>query len=47
MMGSKGILDVLSKRRLTNMYKEFLGLTVPLPVELDSSQYVNMRVSYI
>lgn len=42
MMASKGILDVLSKRRLTNMYKEFLGLTVPLPVELDSSQYVNM-----
>ena len=47
MMAGKGILDVFSKRRLTNMYKEFLGLTVPLPVELNSSQYVNIRVSYI
>ncbi len=47
MMGSKGILDVLSTQCLENMYKEFLRLTVPLPVELNSSQYVNMRVSYI
>lgn len=47
MSAKKAILDVLSKRCLKNIYKEFLGLTVPLPVELNSSQYINMNVRLI
>ena len=47
MSAKKAILDLLSKRCLKNIYKEFLGLTVPLPVELNSSQYINMNVRLI